>query len=113
MIQCLIISENKVDGDGNTTRTVQQDQNVEIPSNHTSANATLSEYKSTIAPKNHNAGNVTTTNNGVLQSVGNTSSNTIQPALKIISPGAFVRAFYVFVGLGAIIVMYIVVRTVR
>jgi hypothetical protein len=80
MIQCLIISENKVYGDGNTTRTVQQNQQPETPSNHT---------------------------------LSGTIQETVQPARKIISAGAFVRAFYVFVGLGAIIVMYIVVRTVR
>ncbi|XP_067001999.2 protein FAM174C [Anabrus simplex] len=30
-----------------------------------------------------------------------------------LSPGAVLRGFYVFVGLGAIVVMYIVVRTIR
>lgn len=43
----------------------------------------------------------------------NSSQEIVQPSHKNISSGAYVRAFYVFVGLGAIVVMYIVVRTVR
>jgi hypothetical protein len=62
-------------------------------------------------------GNVTSINTGVPKLVDNSSSRTyqetVQPSRKIISSGAFVRAFYVFVGVGAIVVMYIVVRTVR
>jgi len=103
MIQCLIISENKVQGVG--AMTLQHNQHDEAPANPSSPNA---------APKS--TGNVTATPEMPERS-GNTSSSTIQetvqPARKSISTGAFIRAFYVFVGLGAIIVMYIVVRTVR
>jgi Protein of unknown function (DUF1180). len=113
MLQCLIISENKVHGVGSTITTLQHSQHPETPVNHTSPNAPLSNAG---APKNHNTGNVTTTIK-MPQRFNITSSSTIQesvqPARKIISTGAFIRAFYVFVGLGAIIVMYIIVRTVR
>jgi len=115
MIQCLIISENKVHGVGNTTTTLQRSQPAEGPANPTSPNAALSNDGSAVAPKNHDTGTMTETAEmpqGVYKS-SNALHETVQPVRKNISTGAFIRAFYVFVGLGAIIVMYIVVRTVR
>lgn len=115
MIQCLIISGNKVHGVDNTN-TLQPNKHAEATANPTSPNATLSNVRSADASKNHNTGNVTATTE-MPQRSGNISSSTIQDTVqavrKSISTGAFVRAFYVFVGLGAIMVMYIVVRTVR
>jgi hypothetical protein len=115
MIQCLIITENKVHGVGNTNTALQQNQHAEAPANPTSPNATLSNDRSADASKNPNIGNVTATIE-MPQRSGNISStiqDTVQAVRKSISTGAFIRAFYVFVGLGAIMVMYIVVRTVR
>jgi hypothetical protein len=111
IIQCLIISENKVHGVVNTTTL-----HPEAPANPTSPNAAPSNDRIADAPKSHNTENVNATTE-MPQRPGGISSSTIQesvhPARKTISTGAFIRAFYVFVGLGAIIVMYIVVRTVR
>jgi hypothetical protein len=115
MIQCLIISENKVHGVGNTSTTLQHNQHAEAPAYHTAQIATLSNDRSADASKNPNTGNVTATTE-MQQRSGNISStiqDTVQAVRKSISTGAFIRAFYVFVGLGAIMVMYIVVRTVR
>jgi hypothetical protein len=115
IIQCLIISENKVHGVGNTT-TLQPNRHSEAPANPASPNAAPSNARSADAPKSHNTENVNATTE-MPQRSGSISSSTIkesvQPVRKSISTGAFIRAFYVFVGLGAIIVMYIVVRTVR
>lgn len=58
-------------------------------------------------------GDATNTGIGGVSRQLNSSQETVQPSHKMISTGAFVRAFYVFVGLCAIVVMYIVVRTVR
>jgi hypothetical protein len=114
MIQCLIISENKVHGVGNTT-TLQQKPHADAQANRTSTNASLPNRRAD-ATENHETGNLTATAE-MPQTSGNISSSTIQktvqPLRKSISPGAFIRAFYGVVGLGAIIVMYIVVRTVR
>jgi hypothetical protein len=116
IIQCLIISENKVHGVANTIATLQRNRHPEAPANPTSPNAAPSNERSVDAPKSHNTGNVNATTE-MPQRSGSISSSTIQesvqPVRKSISTGAFIRAFYVFVGLGAIIVMYIVVRTVR
>lgn len=116
MIQCLIISENKVHGVGDTTTTLQQNQPAEAAANLTLLKTVLANDGSVGASKTHNTG-IVTQSTEMLQSVDNKSSvtfhETVQPARKNISTGAFIRAFYVFVGLGAIIVMYIVVRTVR
>jgi len=109
MIQCLSISENKVHGVGNYN-TTQHNQPAEAHPNPSSPNATPLSDGSAEAPKNPSTGNVTaTTESGNISS----STETVQAVRKSISTGAFIRAFYVFVGLGAIIVMYIVVRTVR
>jgi hypothetical protein len=103
-MQCLIISENKVHGDGNTIKTIQQNQHAGTPGNRTSSNTAVPKQQSAGARNDHNSGNVTSSSKTL---------ETVQLPRKIISTGAFVRAFYVFVGLGAIIVMYIAVRTVR
>jgi hypothetical protein len=116
MIQCLIISENKVHGVGDIIATLKPGQPAEAAANPTSLKTALSNDGSADASKNHNTGIVTETTE-MPQTGDNISSDTfhetVQPVRKNISTGAFIRAFYVFVGLGAIIVMYIVVRTVR
>jgi hypothetical protein len=115
MIQCLIISENKVHGVSDTAKILQHIQQDAAPPKSTSSSASLSHDRSAVTPKNHNTGNMNGTME-MLQPDDTTSLSPIQavqPGRKIISTGAFIRAFYVFVGLGAIIVMYIVVRTVR
>jgi hypothetical protein len=128
LVQCLIISENKVHGETFEEKTdgkkneaaAQKNKQAEtaVPQN-TSNNTTVSKNQSAVLPVNRTKviGNVTGVSTGVLKPVDNSASSTSQepvhPARKIISTGAFVRAFYVFVGLGAIVVMYIVVRTVR
>jgi len=116
IIQCLIISENKVHGVGNAHPTLQPNRHPEAPANPASPNAAPSNARIADAPKSHNTENVNATTE-MPQRSGSISSSTIQesvqPVRKSISTGAFIRAFYVFVGLGAIIVMYIVVRTVR
>jgi hypothetical protein len=115
MMQCLIVSENRVHGIDNTITTVERNQH-EASANPPPPNVALTNDRIAGVPKNHNTGNVTATTE-MLQHSGNTSSSTItetvQPVRKSISTGAFIRAFYVFVGLGAVIVMYIAVRTVR
>jgi hypothetical protein len=86
---------------------------------NTSNDIKVSTNKSAGLPVNRTKviGNVTSINTGVAMQVDNSSSETsqetVQPSRKIIGTGAFVRAFYVSVGVGAIVVMYIVVRTVR
>jgi len=116
IIQCLIISENKVHGVGNPITTLQRNRHPEAPANPPSPNAAPSNDRSADAPKSHNTENVNATTEMPQRSGSITSSTiqeSVQPVRKSISTGAFIRAFYVFVGLGAIIVMYIVVRTVR
>jgi len=113
MIQCLIISENKVHGDGDTTTTLQPNHPAEAAANPISPKTAQSNDGSAGASKNHNPEIVTETTEIVDKKPSNTFHETVHSDRKNISTGAFIRAFYVFVGLGAIIVMYIVVRTVR
>lgn len=131
LVQCL--SENKVHGKHNfaeektdvkkheTAAQKKKQTEAAVPQN-TSSNGNVSKNQSAGLPVNgidraKVPGNVTSINAGVPKQVDKSSSRTyqetVQPSRKIISTGAFVRAFYVFVGVGAIVVMYIVVRTVR
>lgn len=133
LVQCLITSENEVHGKHNSAEektdvkkneiAVQKKKQPEaaVPQN-TSNNSNVSKNQNAALPLNSIdrakvTGNVTSINTGVPKQVENSSSRTyqetVQPSRKIISTGAFIRAFYVFVGVGAIVVMYIVVRTVR
>jgi hypothetical protein len=132
LVQSLIISENKVHCDNipiNTETdvkkngpTAQQNQQVEAAAQQNLPNnAILSKNQSADSSVNTNRTNDSenvTTNGDNRYSVpphssSDMSQETAQPSRKNISTGAFVRAFYVSVGLGAIIVMYIVVRTIR
>lgn len=133
LVQCLIISENKVHGKNNsaeektdvkkheTAPQKKKQTEAAVPQN-TPSNGNESKNQSAGLPVNgidraRVTKNRTSINAGVSEQVDNSSSRayqeTVQPSRKIISTGAFVRAFYVFVGVGAIVVMYIVVRTVR
>jgi heme exporter protein D len=129
LVQCLMTAENRVHGkrsiveDVKKNETVAQNQKqtgVSVREN-TSNDTEVSKNKSAVLPVNSIdrtkvSGNVTIINTGVAKLIDNSSEasqETVQPSRKIISTGAFVRAFYVFVGVGAIVVMYIVVRTVR
>ena len=107
MIQCLIISEGKVNEVVNTKTTLH----TETPTNPPSPNAPLPNDRRADEPKNHNT--ATPEMPPPSGNISSTTQETVQAVRKSISTGAFIRAFYVFVGLGAIIVMYIVVRTVR
>jgi hypothetical protein len=115
MIQCLIISENKVHGVGNTATTIKHKKQGEVPDNPITSNELLSHDRGAVEPTKNNTGNMNATTEMPrrLDDITPSTIQAVQPARKIISTGAFIRAFYVFVGLGAIIVMYIVVRTVR
>jgi hypothetical protein len=133
LVQCLIISENKVHGKHNSAEektdvkkhetAAQKKKQTEaaVPQN-TLSNGNVSKNQSAGLPVNgveraKVTGNVTSINAGVPKQVDSSTSRTYQetgqPSRKIIGTGAFVRAFYVLVGVGAIVVMYIVVRTVR
>jgi hypothetical protein len=126
LVQCLMTSENKVHGkhsivENETVAQKQKQTGVAVREN-TSNDTKVSKNRSASLQANgvnrtKVIGNVTGINTGVAMQVDNSSSETsqetVQPSRKIISTGAFVRAFYVFVGVGAIVVMYIVVRTVR
>jgi hypothetical protein len=129
VVQCLIISEYEVHGKHNSAEektevrkhdtAAQKKQPEAAASQNTSNNSNVSKNQSAGLPidRAKTTGNVTSINTGVPKLVDNSSSSTyqetVQPSRKIISTGAFVRAFYVFVGVCAIVVMYIVVRTVR
>jgi hypothetical protein len=132
LVQCLIICENEVHGKHNSEEKKTDDKKHEtaaekkkqteaaVPQN-TSNISNISKNQSADLPSNgidraKVTGNVTSINAVVPKQVDNSSrtyQETVQPSRKIISTGAFIRAFYVFVGVGAIVVMYIVVRTVR
>jgi hypothetical protein len=113
MIQCLIISENKVHGVGDIATTIKHTKRGEVLDNHTTPNESLSHDRSAVEPAKNNSGNMNATTEHRFDDTSPSTIQAVQPARKIISTGAFIRAFYVFVGLGAIIVMYIVVRSVR
>ncbi|PNF35494.1 hypothetical protein B7P43_G04122 [Cryptotermes secundus] len=109
LVQCLIISENKVHGKDNSA-----EEKTDVKKHETAAQK--KKQTEAAVPQNRPSNGIESTNQSAEQ-VDNSSSRayqeTVQPSRKIISTGAFVRAFYVFVGVGAIVVMYIVVRTVR
>lgn len=123
MVQCLITSENEVHGKHNLEEEkldVEKHETEAAVQQSTSNNSNESKNQSPGLPANgldraKVTGNVTNITAVVPKQVNNsrTYQETVQPSRKIISTGAFVRAFYVFVGVGAIVVMYIVVRTVR
>jgi hypothetical protein len=118
VVQCLLIhgddtaiKENSgVKNDESTTRQDKTAVAQNLPNERP-----VSKTKSAVLPLN----NKDTTDTGNVTSISgvsrprNSSQETVQPSRKNISTGAFVRAFYVFVGLCTIVVMYIVVRTVR
>jgi hypothetical protein len=123
-------SENKVHGEQRTVEYVKKSEAAAQKKKETESAVQENTSDNIKVSKNQSAGlpvndidrtkvteNITSINIGVAKQVDNSSSRTsqetVQPSRKIIGTGAFVRAFYVFVGVGAIVVMYIVVKTVR
>lgn len=130
LAQCLMSSENKVHGEQRTVEYVKKSEAAAQKKKETESAVQENTSDNIKVSKNQSAGlpvndidrtkvteNITSINIGVAKQVDNSSSRTsqetVQPSRKIIGTGAFVRAFYVFVGVGAIVVMYIVVKTVR
>jgi hypothetical protein len=118
-MQCVVSRDNTAikenTGVENNEPATQQNKPAKTPAAQNLPNkSAISKTQSALSPLNKgttDTGNVTSIS-GVPRPL-NSSQETVQPSRKNISTGAFVRAFYVFVGLCAIVVMYIVVRTVR
>lgn len=116
LLHCLFISENEVHADSTPSnvkpidKTTKSVSTTKLPPNHSEI-IHVTEISKTKAESITNG--VNATQNSETVTPGNSSTIRKRDPPKNISAGAVVRGFYVFVGLGAIVVMYIVVRTVR